>query len=600
MLDKSAQNEPSRQPPGVRREQLIHAMISAIAEHGLSHVTLSKVGAEIGLTAGMINFHFDGKQALLTATLQFIADEFADACEAAMAEAGDDPAAGLMALVSASFDPQICEPGRVSVWYAFWGESRARQDYLAICGHSDKAFDLAVSGLLEQLAQQTNSTIDIKAASLGLTGMVDAFWQELLVDPDAFDHTAAIATCRAYLGNLFPSFAETVTTPRPSIAPADGLPRTLPAWTYGSEEFFRHEIEQVHKPAWQLVCHVSDVPKTGDYFTFSGLGERAFVIRGEDGALRAFHNVCPHRAHAVVGGTSGSCEHRLRCPYHAWTFDFTGELVAIASRKTFPPFDDGQFGLRPLELEVFMGLVFIRFIAGGPTVAERYAPHEPELVHYRFEDMEPIAPFHEEEIDADWKNVWDNYLEDYHFPTGHPGLYGLMTPDYDREPDDDTRTVRLSHAMRDKPKGGWSVERYAGVLPAQTHLPENLRRRWSYFFLYPSVSLDVYPEKMDFFQLVPVAPSKSRLRCGTYGLPGAGREIKAARFLSGRINWQVHREDCNLIASVQGGLATSAYDTGVLGAKEVAPQAFQRWLREDLPEAGGSVLPQGLPKAHAF
>jgi len=591
MLDKATPNEPSRQPPEVRREQLIQAMISAIAEHGLSHVTLSKVGAEIGLTAGMINFHFDGKQALLTATLQFIADEFADACEAAMADAGDDPAAGLAALIAASFDPHICEPGRVSVWYSFWGESRARLDYLAICGQADKAFDLAVSQLLEQLAERSGSSINIRAASLGLTGMVDAFWQELLVDPKGFDHGAAIATCRAYLGNLFPSFAEAAPIAKTDITQTDDLPRTLPAWTYGSARFFQAEIEQVHKPAWQLVCHVSDVAETGDYFTFSGLGERAFVIRGEDGALRAFHNVCPHRAHAVVGGTSGSCEHRLRCPYHAWTFDFTGDLVAIASRKTFPPFDDGQFGLKPLELEIFMGLVFIRFVAGGPSVAERYGPYAQELAHYRFEDMEPIAPFHDEEMAADWKNVWDNYLEDYHFPTGHPGLYGLMSPDYDREPDDETRTVRLSHTMRDKPKGGWSVNHYTKLLPEQTHLPATLRKRWSYFFLYPSVSLDVYPEKMDFFQLVPVAPGKTRLRCGTYGHPDASREISAARFLGSRINWQVHQEDCDLIASVQGGLATSAYDTGVLGNKEVAPLAFQRWVHEDVPEVDGPVLP---------
>ena len=590
MLDKASGSDPSRQPQGVRREQLIHATISAIAEHGLSNVTLSKIGAEVGLTAAMINFHFDNKQALLTATLQFVADEFADACEAAIAEAGDDPAAALMSLINASFNPAICEPGRVSVWYAFWGESQARQDYQEICGLADEAFSSAIRRLIGQLAEHSQGPIAVEAATLGLVGIVDAFWQALLVDSGgSFDHASAAATCRDYLGNLFPSFASAEPAAT-SPAETDALPRTLPAWTYASESFFEKELEKIHRPAWQLVCHVGDVPESGDYFTFSGLGERAFVIRGEDGELRAFHNVCPHRAHAVVSGRSGSCDNRVRCPYHAWTFDLSGELVAIASRKTFPPFDDGKFGLRPLELEIFMGLVFIRFSGPGPSVAERYAPYLKELAPYRFDEMVPVAPFYEAELAADWKNVWDNYLEDYHFPTGHPGLYGLMTPAYDREPDDDARTVRLSHVMRDKPKGSWSVERYANLLPEQEHLPEELRRRWSYFYLYPAVAIDAYPDQMDFFHIVPVAPGRSVLRCGTYGLPGASREIQACRFLSGRITWQVHQEDCALISSVQGGLGTTAYDTGVLGDKEIAAQAFQRWVRKDVPQADGPAM----------
>lgn len=592
MLDRMQGAEPARQPQEVRREQLILATISAIAEHGLSHVTLSKVGAEVGLTAAMINFHFKNKQALLTATLQFVADEYADACEAALAEAGDRPQDALKALIDASFDPQICEPGRVAVWYAFWGESRARGDYLAICGHSDRAFEAAVRRLIEQLAEAGGAVVSVEAATRGLTGLVDALWQDLLLDPAAFSHAGAIETCQAYLVNLFPLATESPPAAAPTVAAdEDGLPRTLPAWTYRSDTFFGDEIETVHKQAWHLVCHISDVARPGEYATFEGLGERAFVIRGEDGILRAFHNVCPHRAHALVSGGKGQCGHRLRCPYHAWTFDLTGELVAIASRKTFPPFDDARFGLKELELEVFLGLVFIRFAGAGAGVAERYGAYEAELTPYRFEDMVPLGNIYEQELEADWKNVWDNYLEDYHFPTGHPGLYGLMTPQYDREPDDASRTIRLSHIMRDEPKGGWSAERYRRLLPQFDHLPRDLNNRWSYYFLYPSVSLDVYPDLIDFFHIVPLSPGRSLMRCGAYGLPDAGREAKACRYLNKRINGQVHAEDLALIASVQGGLSTSAYDTGVLGDKEVAAAAFQRWVREDLPAADGPALP---------
>ena len=592
MLDRMPGAEPARQPQEIRREQLILATISVIAEHGLSHVTLSKVGAEVGLTAAMINFHFQNKQALLTATLQFVADEYADACEAALAKAGDRPLDALDALIRASFDRQICEPGRVAVWYAFWGESRAREDYLAICGHSDRAFEAAVQRLIAQLAEQGGTAVSVEAAAWGLTGLVDALWQDLLLDPAGFSHASAIDTCRAYLNNLFPMQADgPAAAPPADPGDPDDLPRTLPAWTYRSESFFADEVETVHKQAWHLVCHVSEVARPGAYVTFDGLGERAFVIGGEDGVLRAFHNVCPHRAHALVSGGSGECGNRLRCPYHAWTFDLTGELVAIASRKTFPPFDDARFGLKQLDLEIFLGLVFIRFAGSGASVAERYGAYEAELAHYRFEDMVPLRGIYEQELDADWKNVWDNYLEDYHFPTGHPGLYGLMTPQYDREPDDTSRTIRLSHTMRGEAKGGWSAERYRRLLPTFDHLPRDLNNRWSYFFLYPSVSLDVYPDLVDFFHIVPTAPGKALMRCGAYGLPDLGREAQACRYLNQRINGQVHAEDLALIASVQGGLSTSAYDTGVLGDKEVAAAAFQRWVREDLPGAEGPARP---------
>jgi len=257
----------------------------------------------------------------------------------------------------------------------------------------------------------------------------------------------------------------------------------------------------------------------------------------------------------------------------------------VAAAKTFPEFAKDGFGLHPVDCEVFLGFVFIRFRSGGASVAERYAPYAEELAPYRFEDMEPVADHWVGDMDADWKNVWDNYLEDYHFPGGHPGLFGLMSPDYDRQPDPATRTVRLSHAMREQAKGGWGARLYASLLPDCAHLPEAQRRRWSYFFMYPSVSFDVYPDMMDFFHVVPLGPGRSRLRWRAFGLPSDSRPMRAARWLNMRVNYQVHDEDKALIASVQKGLAGSSYAAGVLGDKEVAVRSFQSWIRADMPEA---------------
>lgn len=587
MLDRAETDGGSRQSQAVRREQLIDATIKVIAEQGLSNVTLGKVGAEVGLTAGMINFHFKSKQELLTATLRSVADDYAERCDQAITAANGNPSAGLLGLIDVSFDPAVCEPKRVSVWYAFWGESQARGDYLSICGGADESFLSTIVRLMTELNCSTDRKININAAAKGLAGLVDALWQDVLVDAETFDRSACVETCKSYLSNLFPKFSD-VALPRNGASDhaipdslTGGLPRTLPASAYCSQDNFQREMETIHKRAWQIICHVSDIPDAGDYFTFEGLGERAFVIRGEDHVVRAFHNSCPHRAHAVVSGLSGNSAEPVRCPYHAWAFNYRGDLTAIAAKKAFPPFDSGAFGLKALDCEIYNGFVFIRFAGNGPPVAERYAPHDSEFAPYRFADMVPIAPFYDEAINADWKNVWDNYLEDYHFPTGHPGLFGLMSPAFDREPDDESRTIRLSHAMRAKAKGGWSSRAYHSLLPDQSHLPENQQRRWSYFFMYPCVSLDVYPNLVDFFHIVPTGPGTCRLRVGMYGLPDADRAVRATRYLSGRINWQVHHEDTALIESVQGGLASSGYDMGLLGAKEVATRALQRWVQED-------------------
>jgi phenylpropionate dioxygenase-like ring-hydroxylating dioxygenase large terminal subunit/AcrR family transcriptional regulator len=577
----------ARELPEVRREQLIQATIRCIAEEGLSHTTVNSVARRAGLTAGMVNFHFNSKQELLTATLQAVMDEFVATIRAAMAEQHDSLADRLLGLVAASFDPAVSEPAKVAVWYSFWGEAPARSEYVAVCSEVEVFHLACVEELIEQACANEDRAINPHALAKGVCGLMDVLWQDIMVEQDRFDRTAAIQTCAQFLESVLPNtFAQRSHLQMPSAIENErtrnGLPLTLPAWTYRDTSFYEAEIERVHLPAWQIVCHQNDIPNTGDFETFDGLGRRAFVIRGEDGQIRAFHNVCPHRAHAVVSG-HGNCAGLIRCPYHSWGFDDKGTLKAIAAQKAFPPFDSGKFGLKPVECEVFMGFVFIRFKPGGASVAERFAPVAGELAPYRFEDMESLYDQDREAVRADWKNVWDNYLEDYHFPTGHPGLFSLMGMDYDRQPFDDQRLIRLSHEMREKPKG-WAARHYASLLPEQDHLPLDMRRRWTYVYMYPGVAFDVYPDMIDYFHVVPTGAGRSELRYRGYGLPTSDRRMGLVRKLNIRINYQVGAEDCELIESVQAGLESGAYDVGLLGEKEIAVSAMQRWLGTDMAD----------------
>src|SRR3954447_14625004 len=95
---------------------------------------------------------------------------------------------------------------------------------------------------------------------------------------------------------------------------------SLPAWIYNDPEFFELEKQTIFRQAWQLVCHQSDIPTTGDYHSFDFMGESVIVLRGEGGPLRSFHNACRHRASRLLDDPKGHCGRRITCPYHAWTY----------------------------------------------------------------------------------------------------------------------------------------------------------------------------------------------------------------------------------------------------------------------------------------
>ena len=583
--------------PSGSKLDLINATVSAISMHGLSALTSAKIAGMAGHTAASINFHFGSKEALLLATLREVSEEFARVLEAKLAEAGDDPLQGLLALVDASLSPQLSDARKVAVWYAFVAESGARADYQRICGDRDAAYNQSVARLCRQLidAHPAPQHPDLAAVALGLVGLIDQLWQSILFEGDGFDRAAGIRQCRAYIASVFPWLEARIGTAAPTAAssvpvllrasePESGLRYTLPAWVYRNDEFFELERERLLLPGWQIVCHTSELAGTGDYVTFELYGERGFVVRDATGAIRAFHNVCAHRAHAVVSGERGSCPKFLTCRYHGWTYHLDGRNRSISAPDTFPKFDRSGYGLKPIEVETFMGMVFVRLRAGDDTdtVAERLAPYRDELAHYRIEQMVPLDEVWQQDLAIDWKNVVENYVEDYHFPIGHAGLSALMESDYDRELGPNG-TMRLSHRMREKPLKSWSAERYAKFLPAIEHLPEDMRRRWTYFGLFPNVFFDVYPEWLDYFHVIPTGPGRVRIRARSYGFPDERREMRAARYLSVRINARVQAEDELLTRSVQQGLESSAYSRGVLSQKEVVLGGFQDWIRARLP-----------------
>jgi phenylpropionate dioxygenase-like ring-hydroxylating dioxygenase large terminal subunit len=362
-----------------------------------------------------------------------------------------------------------------------------------------------------------------------------------------------------------------------------GQPHALPAWVYNHPDLTRLEIERVLMPSWQIVCHVNSIPRPGDYQTFDLGPESVLVVRDRDGSIRGFHNVCRHRGARLLDG-SGNCPATITCPYHGWSYRHDGGLVGVPMRESFPNLDRGAHGLRPVRVDTALGFVFVCLAGDPPPVSSTWGRLALELAPYRFDEMVPLTPITTEVWDVDWKIAMDNYLESYHVPIGHPGLYRMFTPDYD-----DVASVpgvaRGVSWMREQPSSRWSERQYQKLVAgAVGHLPETLRRSWRFYSALPNLGIDVFPDQMDFFQLLPGGPGKCIVRGAMFGLPDDSREIRAVRYLSNRINTQVNNEDKWLCQRVQRGLASGSYKPGPLSRLEVYMHEFHNLLRERIPE----------------
>jgi carnitine monooxygenase subunit len=370
-------------------------------------------------------------------------------------------------------------------------------------------------------------------------------------------------------------------------APADTDGLSLPAWIYRDGEFFEREQQAIFRNSWQLVCHLSDVPHPGDFHTFEFYGESVLVLRAEDGAVRAFHNVCRHRAARLLDGPRGHCGRRITCPYHAWTYALDGRLVGVPQGGSFSALDKARHGLVPLEHELFMGFVFVRFAPGLPSVHEMAAPYVHELAPYRMEELVPLGRVTLRPRAVNWKNVADNYSDGLHINVAHPGLTRLFGKGYGIEAQ--PWIDKMWGTLRDTPSANWSERLYQRLLPPLTALPPERQRLWTYFKLWPNLAFDIYPDQIDFMQFLPVSPTETLIREIAYVHPDSRREMRAARYLNWRINRRVSLEDKALIERVQAGMASSSYTCGPLSDGEVCLRSFARRMRELIPE---SVLPR--------
>ncbi|HTO62225.1 MAG TPA: transcriptional regulator BetI [Candidatus Binatia bacterium] len=185
----------------VRRVQLIEATIDGIARKGFSELTLADVAETAKLSTGIVNFYFKSKDALLIATLNHMVEEYRRYWRANVEAAPPSPTARIIAMLEGDFQRLVANRKTVTVWYAFWGETRWRPDFMAVCQSLNREFQAVAAGLFQEISGPDR---DAALIAKGFSAMSDGLWLDMLINPKETDRETARRVVRAFLHGLFP------------------------------------------------------------------------------------------------------------------------------------------------------------------------------------------------------------------------------------------------------------------------------------------------------------------------------------------------------------------------------------------------------------
>lgn len=347
---------------------------------------------------------------------------------------------------------------------------------------------------------------------------------------------------------------------------------------YADAECFQRERERILLPSWQPACHVSDLPGPGTAVRVDFLARSAFVLRGSDGEFRAFLNACRHRGSRLVEGDPHTAlaycvDSKVRCPYHAWTYDETGALVHVPGEDRYPGLDHAAHGLRSLPVAVALGFIFVAFEAPARPLADMLAPVADHLGPQRFDAMRRVAEPRLRPYRADWKVLCEHYL-DRHRLACNPivsGARGEFAP----RPAAADDSWSFSAAIAADDAQPWSARAYAHWLPRTGLLASGRSAAWSRSFLWPNVVLDVYPDQVRLAQVLPLGAGECAIRESVFAQPDSAREMRIARYLNERVRRRTAGEDLRLVERRQAGLATGGGAAGPLAVDEHGLRWFE-------------------------
>jgi choline monooxygenase len=342
---------------------------------------------------------------------------------------------------------------------------------------------------------------------------------------------------------------------------------TIPASWYTDERMHDLEMRTVFARTWQMVCRLDQIRNPGQYVTTETGTEPIVVVRGHDGVLRGFFNVCRHHAAAVMTEPEGSAS-QLRCPYHGWTYSLAGELKGTPDFAGVCDFDRAQNGLVPVAVEVWEQWVFAR-VAGEDTLSsflgadliEQMRPLELGSLHW----LERRHYF----FDCNWKVFVDNYLDGgYHVPHLHKGLDSVL----------DYGNYQIENGARFCLQASPLISAGADAETGAVRRGE----RALYYWLYPNFMINWYQGAMDTNLVISRGVAKTEVIFDFY-FPDVSAAALARNRQSIAVGQRIQEEDVAICKSVQRGLRSRAYNAGRLSVRrEAGEHLFHRLLYADL------------------
>lgn len=311
---------------------------------------------------------------------------------------------------------------------------------------------------------------------------------------------------------------------------------TPPSSWYIDSDFYRAELERLFHDHWLYLGPAEELKESGDYVTYQLVGQPVVVTRGQDGELRAFYNVCRHHAACVASG-KGNAE-VLTCPYHGWAYRLDGSLRRAPRLGKLENFKVDEFGLNPVKLEVWAGLLWVHFGTPVKTVSETYPGVENYLSAQDIASLKFVTR-KSYSLQCNWKVFVDNYLDGgYHVEYLHPDLAaGLDLDNYETLIEENFSIQRCKSAETDARLGTGAV----------------------YAYLYPNVMFNRYGQVLDINLVLPDGPDRCTVVFDYYFTPESTPEFIEASLASSH---QVQVEDVGICESVQRGLSSRGYDKG--------------------------------------
>lgn len=347
--------------------------------------------------------------------------------------------------------------------------------------------------------------------------------------------------------------------------------RTLPGAVYHAEDVYAREQRGLFAKHWIAVAREDDLAEAGDFVTHETAGERLLVVRGDDGKLRAFFNVCRHRGARLVDEPQGRLRGAIACPYHAWTYALDGSFRRAP--RAHQPAGTIALALASLPLATWAGFVLVNLDIDAPA----FSPGDlPDLARFRLERLKRVRRL-DYELQANWKIVCENYSECYHCPLVHPQLHRIA----------DITSGGFEAGLRYNGgpmqlRDGFTTLSMSGTRrgPALSAAGAADDRNVYYYLVYPNLMLGIHPDYLLVHTVWPRSAARSAVRCEIYFAPQAVADpvFDGADTIE---FWDLtNRQDWALCERVHQGSASAGYRPGPYHPTERCVHGFDRWYAE--------------------